>query len=95
MDSLLFSEVDALGSIGAGSCLVDFILCRVACKCLYAVATAFGGWRSTLAAVNPVTLMSEFSIADINFETVGEPNAACQKFTKSSTESNQIAADAE
>ena len=53
------------------------------------------GWRRTLVAVKPGTLMNDFSIADINVETVGDPNAACQKLTKSATESNRIAADAE
>ena len=48
-----------------------------------------------MAAVNPGTLMNEFSIAYINVETAGEPNAACQKITKSVTESNRIAADAD
>ena len=66
-----------------------------ACKWPYAVATAFGGCRRTLVAVKPGTLMNELSIADKNVDTAGEPNAACQKFTKSTTESNLIAADAE
>ena len=95
MSSLLSSEIDSLGSIGGGIFLVDLIPCRVACKWPYAVATAFGGCRRTLVAVKPGTFMNELSIAEINVETAGEPNAACQKFTKSTTESNRIAADAE
>ena len=95
MDSLLSSKIDSLASIGAGIILVDLIPCRVACKWPYAVATAFGGCRRTLVAVKPGTFMNELSIAEINVETAGEPNAACQKFTKSTTESNRIAADAE
>ena len=59
------------------------------------MATEFGGWRRTLAAVNLGTLMNEFLIAYINVETAGEPNAACQNFTKFATESNRIAADAD
>ena len=48
-----------------------------------------------MAAVNPGTLMNALSIADVNVDTAGEPNAACQKFTKSTAESNRIAADAD
>jgi hypothetical protein len=44
--------------------LVDLIPCRMACKLPYAVATAFGGCRRTLVAVQPGTLMNELSIAD-------------------------------
>ena len=39
--------------------------------------------------------MNELSIAEVNVDTVGEPNAACQKFTESATEYNRIAADAD
>ena len=48
-----------------------------------------------MAAVNQGTLMNEFSLAYINVDTAGGPNAACQKITKSATESNRIAADAD
>ncbi len=48
-----------------------------------------------MTAVNPGTLINELSIAAVNVDTAGEPNAACQKFTKSATESNYIAADAD
>ena len=48
-----------------------------------------------MVAVNPGTLMNALSIADIKVETAGEPNTACQKFTKSAAESNHIAADAD
>ena len=41
MSSLLSSEIDSLGSIGAGIFLVDLIPCWVACKWPYAVASAF------------------------------------------------------
>ena len=41
------------------------------------------------------TLMNELSIADVNVDTAGESNGACQKFTKFTTESNRIAADAD
>ncbi len=84
----LNSEIALLGSIGAGIFLLDLIPCRVACKWPYAVATAFGGCCRTLVAVKSGTLMNELSIADKNVDTAGEPNAACQKFTKSTTESN-------
>ena len=59
------------------------------------MAIGFGGWRLTFAEVKPGTLMKPLSMAERKVEMAGEPNVACQKFTKSATESNRTAAEAE
>ena len=80
--------------VGSGGTLgfVDLMPCLVACRCPYAVATGLGVLRLTLAAVKPGTRIKPLSIAAMNVETDGDPNVACQKFTKSAAESNRTAA---
>ena len=39
--------------------------------------------------------MKPLSMAAINVDTAGDPKVACQKFTKSAADSNQIAAHAD